>query len=131
MKLFTNSFAVVLPPSVKTDIRSVYKFGRLGGPHYSPAVLQSIICCISYRCFVASLTAKLVRETGSRAMVDVRSQRRFFMSTSRRRFIAEFKTRRPGWMDSVIDERLWCSLKYECPYLREMETGSELRRILV
>lgn len=39
--------------------------------------------------------------------------------------------RRPGWMDSVIDERLWCSLKYECQYLREMETGSELRRILV
>ncbi|GAB7023817.1 hypothetical protein JCM12178A_23750 [Salidesulfovibrio brasiliensis] len=27
-------------------------------------------------------------------------------------------------------ERLWRSVKYECAYLREMETGSELRQAL-
>jgi len=27
-------------------------------------------------------------------------------------------------------ERLWRSLKYECVYLRELETGSELRQAL-
>jgi putative transposase len=30
-------------------------------------------------------------------------------------------------MDNVFIERLWRSLKYECVYLRAIETGSELR----
>lgn len=29
------------------------------------------------------------------------------------------------WMDNVFIERLWRSLKYECVYLREFETGAE------
>ena len=33
-------------------------------------------------------------------------------------------------MDNVMIERLWRSLKYECVYLREIETGSELRLAL-
>jgi putative transposase len=37
---------------------------------------------------------------------------------------------RGRWMDNVMIERLWRSLKYECVYLREMETGSELRQAL-
>ena len=100
MKLFTNCFAVVLTPLVKTDIRSVYRFGRLDGPHYSPAVLQSIICCITNGCFVVSLAAKWLRETGSLAKVDACSQRRIFMSTSRSKFTAEFKARvaPDGWI---------------------------------
>ena len=32
------------------------------------------------------------------------------------------------WMDSVMIERLWRSLKYECVYLHAFETGSEARR---
>ena len=32
------------------------------------------------------------------------------------------------WMDNVMIERLWRSLKYECIYLQAFETGSELRR---
>lgn len=32
------------------------------------------------------------------------------------------------WMDNVFIERLWRSLKYECVYLRDLETGSEARR---
>jgi putative transposase len=31
-------------------------------------------------------------------------------------------------MDNVIIERLWHSLKYESGYMRELETGSDLRR---
>jgi putative transposase len=37
---------------------------------------------------------------------------------------------RGRWMDNVMVERLWRSLKYECVYLRELETGSDLRRAL-
>ncbi len=37
---------------------------------------------------------------------------------------------RGRWMDNVMIERLWKSLKYECVYLRELETGSDLRRAL-
>jgi putative transposase len=37
---------------------------------------------------------------------------------------------RGRWMDNVMIERLWRSLKYECAYLREMGTGSELRQAL-
>lgn len=37
---------------------------------------------------------------------------------------------RGRWMDNVMIERLWRSLKYECVYLRELETGSELRQAL-
>ena len=33
-------------------------------------------------------------------------------------------------MDNVMIERSWRSLKYECLYLREIETGSELCRVL-
>jgi len=31
------------------------------------------------------------------------------------------------WMDNVMVERLWRSLKYECVYLNAFETGSEAR----
>ena len=34
------------------------------------------------------------------------------------------------WMDNVMIERLWRSLKYECVYLNAYETGSELREEL-
>jgi len=37
---------------------------------------------------------------------------------------------RGRWMDNVMIERLWRSLKYECVYLRELSTGSELREAL-
>lgn len=37
---------------------------------------------------------------------------------------------RGRWLDNAMIERLWRSLKYECVYLREMETGSELRSSL-
>ena len=32
------------------------------------------------------------------------------------------------WMDNVFIERLWRSLKYECVYLREFETGRDAHR---
>jgi len=32
------------------------------------------------------------------------------------------------WMDNVFIERLWRSLKYECVYLREFETGNDAKR---
>ena len=32
------------------------------------------------------------------------------------------------WMDNVMIERLWRSLKYECVYLNTFETGSEARK---
>ena len=32
------------------------------------------------------------------------------------------------WMDNVFIERLWRSLKYECVYLREFETGVDAKR---
>jgi len=32
------------------------------------------------------------------------------------------------WMDNVMIERLWRSLKYECIYLNAFETGSEVRQ---
>jgi len=38
---------------------------------------------------------------------------------------------RGRWVDNVMIERLWKSLKYECVYLRELETGSDLRSALV
>jgi putative transposase len=38
---------------------------------------------------------------------------------------------RGRWMDNVLIERLWRSLKYECVYLHAFETGSELRVGLV
>ena len=34
---------------------------------------------------------------------------------------------RGRWMDNVFIERLWRSLKYECVYLNDFETGTELR----
>jgi putative transposase len=34
------------------------------------------------------------------------------------------------WMDNVFIERLWRSLKYECVYLREMESGLEAMRVI-
>jgi putative transposase len=37
---------------------------------------------------------------------------------------------RGRWLDNIMIERLWRSLKYECVYLRETETGSEMRRAL-
>jgi len=51
---------------------------------------------------------KTLREAGARISMDGRGR----------------------WMDNVMIERLWRSLKYECLYLREVETGSELCRIL-
>jgi len=50
---------------------------------------------------------KTLREAGARISMDGRGR----------------------WMDNVMIERLWRSLKYECLYLREIETGSELCRI--
>ena len=38
---------------------------------------------------------------------------------------------RGRWMDNVLIERLWRSLKYECVYLHAFETGAELRAGLV
>jgi len=35
---------------------------------------------------------------------------------------------RGRWMDNVMIERLWRSLKYECVYLNAFETGSQLRK---
>jgi len=35
---------------------------------------------------------------------------------------------RGRWMDNVFIERLWRSLKYECVYLNDFETGSDLRK---
>lgn len=35
---------------------------------------------------------------------------------------------RGRWMDNVFIERLWRSLKYECVYLREFETGLDAHR---
>lgn len=32
------------------------------------------------------------------------------------------------WMDNIMIERLWRSLKYECIYLHAFETGSEVRQ---
>jgi len=37
---------------------------------------------------------------------------------------------RGRWLDNVMIERLWRSLKYECVYLREAETVSQLRASL-
>ena len=34
---------------------------------------------------------------------------------------------RGRWLDNVLIERLWRSLKYECVHLHAFETGSELR----
>ena len=34
------------------------------------------------------------------------------------------------WMNNVYIERLWRSLKWECVYLREFETGSQARQAL-
>lgn len=34
------------------------------------------------------------------------------------------------WMDNVFIERLWRSLKYECVYLRDLETGSQAREAI-
>ena len=68
------------------------------------------------------------------------------MKTKRRRSSADFKAKvalaslllretevrigmdgRGRWMDNIVIERLWRSLKYECVYLHAFETGSELR----
>ena len=32
------------------------------------------------------------------------------------------------WMDNIFIERLWRSLKYECVYLRDLETGIDASR---
>ena len=37
---------------------------------------------------------------------------------------------RGRWLDNAMIERLWRSLKFECVYLQEYETGSDLRRSL-
>ena len=34
------------------------------------------------------------------------------------------------WMDNVMIERLWRSLKYDCVYLHAFETGSEARKVI-
>ncbi len=34
------------------------------------------------------------------------------------------------WMDNVFIERLWRSVKWECIYLRELETGSQARQAI-
>ncbi len=35
---------------------------------------------------------------------------------------------RGRWIDNRMIERLWCSLKYECVYIRAFETGSEAKK---
>ena len=37
---------------------------------------------------------------------------------------------RGRWMDNVFIERLWRTLKYECIYLHELETGSQAREMI-
>jgi putative transposase len=37
---------------------------------------------------------------------------------------------RGRWLDNAMIERLWRSVKYECVYLQEMETGRDLRHVL-
>ncbi len=37
---------------------------------------------------------------------------------------------RGRWMDNVMIERLWRSLKYECVYLKDFATGSEISKAL-
>ena len=37
---------------------------------------------------------------------------------------------RGRWLDNVFIERLWRSLKYECIYLQEMESGLEAKRVI-
>jgi putative transposase len=37
---------------------------------------------------------------------------------------------RGAWKDNVFIERLWRSLKYECVYLNEMETGNDAKRMI-
>ena len=32
------------------------------------------------------------------------------------------------WMDNIFIERLWRSLKYECVYLRDFESGFQAQR---
>ncbi len=34
------------------------------------------------------------------------------------------------WMDNVFIERLWRTVKYECVYLHELESGSQTRTVL-
>jgi transposase InsO family protein len=34
------------------------------------------------------------------------------------------------WVDNVMIERIWRSVKWECLYLREVITGSQARKIL-
>ena len=34
------------------------------------------------------------------------------------------------WMDNTCEQRIWRSVKWECLYLRKMETGSQARKIL-
>ena len=51
---------------------------------------------------------RALREAGARISMDGRSR----------------------WMDNVMIERLRRSLKYECVYLREAETGGNMRRTL-
>ena len=34
------------------------------------------------------------------------------------------------WMDSLMIKRIWRSVKWECLYLREVETGSQALKIL-
>ena len=34
------------------------------------------------------------------------------------------------WMDNVMIERLWRSLKYDCVYLHAFKTGSEARKVI-
>jgi putative transposase len=34
------------------------------------------------------------------------------------------------WMDNVFIERLWRTVKYDCVYLHEFESGSQARRVL-
>jgi putative transposase len=34
------------------------------------------------------------------------------------------------WMDNIFIERLWRTVKYDCVYLHEFESGSHARRVL-
>jgi putative transposase len=49
------------------------------------------------------------------------------MSPSCRHDVSELLPGRGRFLDNILIERLWRSLKYECVYLHAWETGSEAR----
>ena len=44
--------------------------------------------------------------------------------------VAIAKVVKGRWVDNTCDQRIWRSVKWECPYLREVETGSQAHKML-